>query len=87
MFTTFAHRYPIQTSFVMASSMLQTDETYFKDAKKFKPERWLRDASGQLEATKCANPFAFLPFGFGSRMCVGRRFAETEMQILAARFV
>lgn len=67
--------------------MFQTDEKYFRDGQTFKPERWLRASDGQPEGEKSVNPFAFLPFGFGSRMCVGRRFAETEMQIIAARYV
>lgn len=33
------------------------------------------------------HPFTYLPFGFGSRMCVGRRFAELEMEVLTARLV
>lgn len=71
----------------MASGVLNTDEKYFKDAKMFKPERWMRTACKKPETTSAANPFVFQPFGFGTRMCVGRRFAETQIQILVARFV
>lgn len=51
------------------------DERYFHEAKLFLPERWLpRD--------KPIHPYAFLPFGFGIRSCLGRRLAELEIYCL-----
>ena len=42
----------------------------------FKPERW--------ENRKEIDPFSFAQFGIGPRMCVGRRIAEAEMQLITA---
>ena len=60
------------------------NEKIFKDATEFKPERWLRKHDGSSEEI---DAFASLPFGFGTRMCIGRRLAETELYLLLARVV
>lgn len=71
----------------MAYSLVATDNKYFPNGVAFKPERWLRDTTDENAALKSQHPFAFLPFGFGSRSCPGRRLANMEMQILVARYV
>ena len=55
-------------------------EQWVADAKTFKPTRWLKDASNEK-----LHPFASLPYGYGARMCLGRRFADLEMQVLLAK--
>ncbi|XP_042225713.1 probable cytochrome P450 49a1 [Homarus americanus] len=56
------------------------DEAYFPRAKEFIPERWLRHRPlGPI------HPYASLPFGSGTRMCVGRRIAEQELHTFMAR--
>ena len=61
------------------------DEKLFEDAEAFRPERWLRKKDAI--PTDTAEAFSSIPFGFGTRMCLGRRIAELELHLLLARIV
>ncbi|XP_075495369.1 cytochrome P450 CYP749A22-like [Primulina tabacum] len=52
-------------------------ETWGQDAHVFKPERF---SEGLAKPTN-GNSVAFLPFGFGPRMCIGMNFAFNEAKI------
>lgn len=67
----------------LAMVTLSTEQTYFANAEKFLPERWLRDEFGK-PAEKPV-PFTYLPFGYGPRSCVGQRVVEMKVQILTTR--
>lgn len=70
----------------MGNLVLQTSDTYFSNSKEFQPERFMRDANGNYPPhPPDFSPFAFLPFGFGNRMCIGKRIAEMEAQLLVFR--
>lgn len=60
------------------------DPKNFADPESFRPERWLRE---NRSSESQANSWACLPFGLGSRSCIGRRVAEVQMQFLLARTV
>ena len=62
------------------------DQSVFEDAEKFKPERWLRNKE-ENQSTDALHAFSSTPFGFGTRMCLGRRIAELELHLLLARIV
>lgn len=68
---------------IMSQMLMCTDEEYFGRGKEFLPERFLKDQKSS--DLKGDNPFAYLPFGFGSRMCIGKRFADLEMEILISK--
>ncbi len=51
---------------------MHRDSRYFAKASDFLPERWLDDSCKNLP------PFAFAPFGGGSRRCMGSNFAFVE---------
>ena len=44
-------------------------EAYFERANEFLPERWLREENN---GTLKHHPFASLPFGYGTRSCIGK---------------
>ncbi|XP_059614943.1 probable cytochrome P450 12b2, mitochondrial [Phlebotomus argentipes] len=77
------YQIPKETDILMHTQVVHLDEKYYSDSKSFHPERWLRSE----DKRENYNPFTFLPFGFGSRICVGRRFAELEIECLVARMV
>ncbi|CAM1320889.1 CYP315A1 (predicted) [Pycnogonum litorale] len=56
---------------------------YFNSPDEFRPERWLRKEGSREVLTT----HACLPFGLGTRSCVGRRIAETQMYLLLAKTV
>lgn len=72
---------------MMSQMILSTDEEYFKKGNEFLPERYLKKSSSENAELQGQNPFAFLPFGFGSRMCIGKRFADLEMEVVVSKWV
>nr|QST15036.1 CYP302A1 protein [Diaphanosoma celebensis] len=58
-------------------------ESYFHQASRFLPERWIR---GHPEY-RIVHPYLVLPFGHGPRSCIARRLAEQNIYILLMRLV
>ncbi|KAL0380043.1 UNVERIFIED_CONTAM: cytochrome [Sesamum angustifolium] len=57
--------------------MHQHQELWGLDAHEFKPERFANGISGA-----CKIPQAYMPFGVGSRTCVGQNFAMAELKVI-----
>ncbi|KAK5643038.1 hypothetical protein RI129_009205 [Pyrocoelia pectoralis] len=74
---------PKGTHIIFPHLVVSNIEEYFDQPHKFIPERWLK--SGCPIQHKKIHPFVTLPFGYGRRACLGRRFAEMELQILLAK--
>jgi len=71
---------PAGTLVVCETWVASLQETNYKDARKFVPERWLY---GETKSS----PFLAVPFGVGRRMCPGKRIAEQEIMILTAKLL
>ncbi|CEJ60091.1 hypothetical protein PMG11_08677 [Penicillium brasilianum] len=61
------------------------DERVFPNAKKFRPERWL-EAEGEPDKLKEMNQM-YMPFGLGSRTCIGKHISILEMSKLIPRLL
>ena len=79
------YRIPANTYVYFSMYYMGRSEKYFPEPEAFRPERWLRETRTPQQDAFSA--FASIPFGFGTRMCVGRRIAELELHLLLARLV
>lgn len=80
---------PLQVDVAMGTTVLMRQDKHFPQADQFVPERWLKKADPTVTcpSARTANPFIYLPFGFGPRACIGKRFAEMEVEVLLARII
>lgn len=78
------YKIPKDSDVAMSMIVLQKSDTYFTKGSDFVPERWLKNTENDSNKI---NPFVFLPFGFGARSCIGRRFAEMEIFVALARIL
>ncbi|XP_048240057.1 cytochrome P450 27C1-like [Haliotis rufescens] len=78
-------RIPAGTSVIMMNQKAAKNKKYFPEPEVYLPERWLRDASGKRVTP--IPPSVLLPFGFGQRQCVGKRFAEQEIYLAVSKII
>ena len=60
---------------------LHHNPTYWSEPEAFRPERFLASAKKEHE------PYTYLPFGGGPRMCIGNHFSLMEMQLVVIRML
>lgn len=72
---------PAQTLIVMSIYTSGRHSKYFKNPEDFNPNRWTR-GSGDSSLQQ-----ASLPFGIGARSCIGRKIAETQLQMTVSKIV
>lgn len=53
-------------------------EKYFPEADKFNPDRWIRSTENS-QYKMVTDPYATLPYSFGSRACIGKKLAHAQL--------
>lgn len=71
-------RIPRDTFIIVSPYVLHRHPAYWSDPEAFRPERFSPEASRQRPK------FAYLPFGGGPRLCIGRDFALVEAVLILA---
>src|SRR4051794_6661438 len=80
------YRFRRNSAVVISPYALHRDErSWGEDAAEFRHTRWLREDGTFDEAAPGQPRGAYLPFGAGSRMCIGAGFAVMEAVLLLAR--
>ena len=69
------------TNVQLAIQACHMDPELFPEPDKFKPERFLKENADQIV------PYSFRPFGAGPRVCIGQRFALTEVKLFMAKML
>ncbi|MEW5939737.1 MAG: cytochrome P450 [Chloroflexota bacterium] len=69
---------PAGSVMLLSQWVTHHDPRYYAEPEEFRPERWEDMPEHALP------PFAFFPFGGGSRVCIGENFAWTEATLVLA---
>jgi cytochrome P450 len=72
------YRVPVGTDMVIWLHHVQRDPRWFPDPTRFDPDRFSPARRGSIPAA------AYLPFGLGSRACIGKHFAMMEAKLVLA---
>ncbi len=75
------YKVPANMSVNIITYLLHRHPQYWNQPDIFYPERFLPEASKNRPKT------AFIPFGFGPRVCIGRQFAMMNMKMILARLI
>lgn len=69
------HSLPVGTNVVFSSYLLHRDPEFYPDPHRFDPDRWISLHPSKVDAS-------YIPFGIGSKGCVGEMFAWQELQVI-----
>ncbi|XP_060684248.1 sterol 26-hydroxylase, mitochondrial isoform X2 [Hemiscyllium ocellatum] len=76
--------FPKNTLFHLCHYAVSQEDSEFTESRSFQPNRWLRT---NKEEKNQHHPFASIPFGFGTRTCLGKRVAELEMYSVISQLI
>jgi cytochrome P450 len=77
-YTVGTYTLPPRTIVLVSPYVLQRDARFFPEPDRFLPDRWTQEFRQSLP------PFAYFPFGGGTRRCIGESFAWMELVLVAA---
>jgi cytochrome P450 len=69
---------PVRALVLLSPYVTQRDARFFPEPDRFLPDRWTPQFKAVLQ------PFAYFPFGGGSRRCIGEPFAWMELMLLVS---
>ncbi len=69
------------TTFGLFMYSVHRSPKLWEDPDSYRPERFSK------EKKKTRHPFAFIPFGGGPRLCIGKQFAMMEMKLILAKMI
>ncbi|KAK3578380.1 hypothetical protein CHS0354_025474 [Potamilus streckersoni] len=73
-------RIPAKTNVAISMFVMGRNPSLTLDPDRFHPQRWLKDS------TDLDQFYQNVPFGFGPRMCLGRKVAEMEIMLFVLQF-
>ena len=72
------HQIPAGATFVLSPLVTHHMPEVWPEPRRFSPQRWLE---------RKPTPFEFIPFGGGTRRCIGAAFSEQEMRLALAQII
>ncbi len=71
----------------MSPLVLHRHPDLWEDPLTFNPDRFIDKTARDSFQSLAPQPFSFIPFGAGPRLCAGRNFAMMEMVLIVAKIV